>query len=202
MNEAAQLLKRAGSIFDQKGIPWALVGGWAVSIRTEPRFTRDLDVAVAVQTDDDAERYITDFIASRFQVAALVEQTATKRLATVRLLPPYGHHPGLLLDLLFASSGIESEICAAAERLAVFPDVIVPVARLEHLLAIKILAREDESRPQDQLDIRMLLRFMDEKQLSVVRHLLNVITVRGYHRGKNLQVELNDFMRAVDEEKS
>jgi len=33
----------------------ALVGGLAVSARTEPRFTRDLDVAVAVPDDAGAE---------------------------------------------------------------------------------------------------------------------------------------------------
>ena len=34
----------------------ALVGGLAVSARAEPRFTRDVDLAVAVVSDDEAER--------------------------------------------------------------------------------------------------------------------------------------------------
>ncbi|WP_438019308.1 nucleotidyl transferase AbiEii/AbiGii toxin family protein [Sorangium sp. So ce315] len=33
----------------------ALVGGLAVSVRAEPRFTRDVDLAVVVTGDDDAE---------------------------------------------------------------------------------------------------------------------------------------------------
>jgi hypothetical protein len=37
-------------------ISWAMLGGLAVSIRTEPRFTRDVDLAVAVAADDEAER--------------------------------------------------------------------------------------------------------------------------------------------------
>lgn len=36
----------------------ALVGGIAVSTRVEPRFTRDLDFAVAVANDDEATSYI------------------------------------------------------------------------------------------------------------------------------------------------
>ena len=33
----------------------ALIGGLAVSARTEPRFTRDADLAVAVTSDAEAE---------------------------------------------------------------------------------------------------------------------------------------------------
>ena len=34
---------------------WALIGGLAVSARTVPRFTKDLDFAIAVTSDDEAE---------------------------------------------------------------------------------------------------------------------------------------------------
>lgn len=34
---------------------FAIVGGLAVSVRTEPRFTRDADVCVAVDDDREAE---------------------------------------------------------------------------------------------------------------------------------------------------
>ena len=37
------------------GYPWALVGGLAVSARAEPRFTRDVDFAVALKSDREAE---------------------------------------------------------------------------------------------------------------------------------------------------
>jgi hypothetical protein len=36
----------------------AMVGGLAVSARAEPRFTRDLDFAVAVANDDEAAHYV------------------------------------------------------------------------------------------------------------------------------------------------
>ena len=37
------------------GVRFALIGGLAVSARTEPRFTRDADLAVAVTSDAEAE---------------------------------------------------------------------------------------------------------------------------------------------------
>jgi hypothetical protein len=42
----------------EQGARTALLGGLAVSTWTEPRFTRDVDLAVAVQTDADAERLV------------------------------------------------------------------------------------------------------------------------------------------------
>jgi len=38
------------------GVRFALVGGLAVSIRGEARFTRDVDLALIADTDADAER--------------------------------------------------------------------------------------------------------------------------------------------------
>ena len=37
---------------------WALIGGLAVSARAEPRFTRDIDLAVAAVDDQDAGAFV------------------------------------------------------------------------------------------------------------------------------------------------
>lgn len=42
------VLRTVVSELDGAGSPWALVGGLAVSARLEPRFTRDIDLAVSV----------------------------------------------------------------------------------------------------------------------------------------------------------
>lgn len=43
MNDLESLLRQTAGLFEDRRQPWALVGGLAVSVRTEPRFTRDLD---------------------------------------------------------------------------------------------------------------------------------------------------------------
>jgi hypothetical protein len=48
----------------------------------------------------------------------------------------------MVLDLLFASSGLEREVCEAAERLEIVPGVAVPVARAGHLVGMKLLSRQ------------------------------------------------------------
>ncbi|MEI8138592.1 MAG: nucleotidyl transferase AbiEii/AbiGii toxin family protein [bacterium] len=121
MNHLESLLQQIAALFNHQHEAWALVGGLAVSVRTEPRFTRDLDLAVSVSDDRAAEALIHSLHTAGFRVLATVEQDATHRLATARLALPGEQPSGLMLDLLFASSGIEAEICAEAEILQVFP---------------------------------------------------------------------------------
>ena len=97
----------------QRGI--ALVGGLAVSARTEPRLTRDVDLAVAVVDDADAETLIRQLAAAGYSAVAVVEQETVKRLASVRLATAAEGSSGIVADVLFASSGIEPEVVAGAD---------------------------------------------------------------------------------------
>ncbi len=50
-----QELRKAVTDLDALRVRWALVGGLAISVRSVPRFTKDLDFAVAVANDSEAE---------------------------------------------------------------------------------------------------------------------------------------------------
>lgn len=63
---------------------FALIGGLAVSAVTEPRFTRDTDLAVVVADDADAEALINQLRLRGYAIGAVLQQSATGRLATVR----------------------------------------------------------------------------------------------------------------------
>lgn len=128
-------MRRAVAELDMLAVAWALVGGFAVSARSEPRFTRDVDVCVAVGDDSEAESVVAALAAHGYRLHTLVEQDAVGRLATVRMSATDDAGAGVLVDLLFASSGIEAEIVAAADRLEILPDLNVPVARAGHLVA-------------------------------------------------------------------
>jgi hypothetical protein len=67
------------------GVPHALIGGLAVSAHTEPRFTRDADLAVAPASDTQAEEPLRRLRLRGYEIQALVEQDAAGRLATARL---------------------------------------------------------------------------------------------------------------------
>lgn len=99
-------LAHAAATLHGLGIPFALVGGLAVSVRSEVRFTRDVDIAVAVADDNEAEDVIDRLRAAGYSPVATVEQERHERLATARLRSP----SGMVVDLVFASSGIEGEV--------------------------------------------------------------------------------------------
>jgi predicted nucleotidyltransferase len=170
-------------------VPFALVGGLAVSVRAEPRFTRDADLAVAVDDDSDAERVIAALRLRGYEVIALVEQLATHRLATVRL-EALGDEQRIVTDLLFASSGIEPEIVSAADALAVIPGLVLPVASVGHLIATKLLARDDRRRPADADDLRSLATVASDQDWSEAEDAVALIEHRGFHRNRDLAASL------------
>lgn len=184
LNPVERALARIVGELADLGIPCALIGGLAVSARAEPRTTRDVDIVVQVEGDAAAERVVFDLQSRGYVVGMLLEQEKTGRIATVRLTRD--SERAVYVDLLFASSGIEPEIVGAAEQLEVLEHVTVPVATRAHLIALKILARDDRNRPQDFDDIRALLEDASNDDLSDARAALRQIEARGYARGRSL----------------
>lgn len=154
MKRLERALHRIASDLDSMKRPWCLIGGLAVSARAEPRTTRDVDIAVSVADDTEAEQVIFALQGVDYRVKTVLEQVSTRRLATVRLVPPGEGERGALVDLLFASSSLEPDLAAAAEKMEVLPGLTIPVASIGHLLALKVLARDGRRRPQDEDDIR------------------------------------------------
>ena len=81
------VLRRAAADLRELSYSFAVVGGLAVSARADPRLTRDADLAVAVESEEQAEALVAALLRRGYTVVASVEQAATGRLATVRLLP-------------------------------------------------------------------------------------------------------------------
>jgi len=184
------VLRAAARDLSELGLRWALVGGLAVSARAEPRFTRDVDLVIAVPGDLDAEQAVHALQRRGYRIDALVEQEAAGRLATARLAPPQEDDAGIVLDVLFASSGIEPEITEAAEELEVFPGLRVRVAGVGHLLALKLLSRDDRTRPQDRADLVALLRAATRADVEEARGAVALIQARGFHRDRDLSRDL------------
>lgn len=187
-------------VVDELGYESALVGGLAVGVRARPRTTLDVDFAVAVRSDDEAEGIAFEFQRRGYELYDVVEQTVAERLATARFRIEHDTGAGPeFVDLLFASSGIEPEIVAAADSIEILPGFVLPVAQRGHLLAIKVLAQDERRRPQDRLDIMALLAVAGEEDLRTAREAAALITSRGFHRDKDLLAELSSFARQAEE---
>lgn len=201
MTQLERVLLQLHTDLLQLGVDWAVVGGFAVSIRSRPRTTYDIDVAVSVVTDRDAENLIRRLRERGYVLERIIEQEATGNLAGARLVPPAEVGASASIDLLFASSGIEVEIVAEAERLEVVKGALLPVARVGHLIALKVLADQSD-RPQDRPDAIALLGAASSTDRELARASLERIERLGFHRGKDLQLKLQQLVQQVEAKES
>jgi predicted nucleotidyltransferase len=182
------LAAEALGLVEQHGRSGCLIGGLAVSVRTDPRFTRDVDLAVAVADDASAEDLARCLVSDGLRLDAIVEQEAVGRLAMVRL----SDKTGTSIDILVASSGIEMEIVQDSETLQVLPDLTLPVARVGHLIALKLLSISPR-RETDAADLRALAAIADESEWARAERAVMMIDDRGYGRGRNLVADLSEL---------
>jgi hypothetical protein len=145
-------------------------------------------LAVAVSGDSDAEELARALRADGFSTASVVEQEAVGRLAMIRLVDS----EGVSVDLLVASSGIEPEIVAEAEILEVAQGVKVPVARVGHLIVMKLISVR-EGRETDSADLRSLASIADDEEWARVETSAHLVMSRGFSRGRDLIADVKNL---------
>jgi hypothetical protein len=192
--EVAQALETATKALTRLGCRFALVGGLAVTARSEPRFTADVDLAVGVDEDAEAERIVAALQASGWSLRMLIEQTAAHRLGTARFELPH-LPPDLRVDLLFSASGIEREIVEEASPAVLPGGPKVVTASVGHLIAMKCLS-ESGTRLQDRIDLKGLIAIADRRDLATARAAIRAMTERGFARRKDVQRVLERAIRA------
>ena len=165
--------------------------GWRSPPGRSRRFTKDVDFVVAVADDAAAELIIHQLGTRGYTPQGIVEHEYLERLSTVRLI---ADPLNVAVDLLFASSGIEAEIVAAANSIEILPDLRVPVASTGHLIALKVLAR----RGQDLTDLDALLAAADEADIAQAREAVALIVARGFHRSQDVIGDLEEVIAARD----
>ena len=184
------LITVAARILDElrrEGVSGCLVGGLAVSARCDPRFTRDIDVAIDIEDDARAEALVQKLGTVGFRAGAVAEHGAVGRLAMIRLIDD-----DTTIDMLRASSGIEDEVVAVAESLEVVRGVVIPVARVGHLIALKLLS-VSPGRETDTLDLRHLAAIATPAEWDRAADAVEKITARGYSRGRDLASDLRSL---------
>jgi hypothetical protein len=149
MNEPLKTtLADAVSFLLHEGVPYALIGGLAVSLRGQPRVTADVDIVIGA----DVERSL--------RLVAMLERTSFKPLfdgveevvQSAFILPLRHRVTHVKVDLALGLSGFEQRAVVRAEPMDLAGSNVL-VATAEDLLIMKILA----GRPQDDQDVRGLL---------------------------------------------
>jgi hypothetical protein len=118
-----------------------------------------------------------------YQPQEVLEQDYVERLSGVRLA-----HKGsdVIVDLLFASSGIENEVVASADHLEVLPRLTIPVTTTAHLIALKVLT----GRNQDLTDLGYLIAEAAPTDLDDAREAAKLIQARGFNREQDVTADL------------
>jgi hypothetical protein len=135
------------SWLNRERIPYMVIGGFAVTIWGEPRFTRDLDVTISVEPDRLAsfvERVGSEFTSLVSDPALFVAQTRVFPLM-VQSVP---------VDLVFASLPYEEDAIRRARSVSLSKGE-VRICSPEDLILHKIVS----PRPRDHEDIEGVFRY-------------------------------------------
>ena len=189
-----KLLLKLTSALNTRQVNFCLIGGFAVALRGEPRLTRDIDIAVAIESDKEVENLISSLRSSGFFLDTLLEHQSSGRISTVRLLNTEQDIGGIYADLLFCSSGIEKETVLHATIEEVFPNIKMKVASIPYLIAMKVLAYEPKLRSRDKDDAIGLIKEASQEEIKTTFELLEKITVNGFNRGKDLKSDFSSFL--------
>ncbi|MAE72216.1 MAG: hypothetical protein CME06_17315 [Gemmatimonadetes bacterium] len=133
-------------VFDEEGVEYLLIGGYAVAFHARPRMTKDLDLWIAASATNRSrvERALVRFgapskIIETFRGAAIDEIV-------------YIGSPPVRVDLLQQIPGIEFEEAYGRRLAGQWEGVPVSVISREDLIRAKRAA----GRPQDLLDAEIL----------------------------------------------
>ena len=147
MSDLDHALSALSSWLSQNGIPHMVIGGFAVTVWGEPRFTRDLDVTISVPADEMPDTIQS--ISSRF---ASLAADPLKFASDTRVLPIMVE--SVPVDLIFAALPYEDDAIARARPILV-NNQNVPICSPEDLILHKIVSQ----RPRDHEDIEGVFRY-------------------------------------------
>lgn len=108
------LLERIAAELDRCRIPYMVIGGQAVLLYGEPRFTRDIDITLGIDTDRLEE---VDHAARSVGLEPLADaETFTRR---TMVLPCQDPASGVRVDFIFSFSPYEAEALGRARAVMI-----------------------------------------------------------------------------------
>lgn len=162
---AVELLAALAPVLDRWG-RWYVFGAQAVVIHGVPRFSADVDVTLALRTDEP-DRFAEDMSNAGFDLR-VPDPDFVRR---TRVMPFVHSATAMPLDVVIAGSGLEDEFLERAVTIDL-GGTLVPVIDREDLVIAKVLA----GRPKDLDDARALWRLHgDELGAARIRKMLALL---------------------------
>ena len=160
--EILKAIRKLSQFFAKHKIKYCLIGGLAVQVRGEPRFTRDIDVSVL--TSLKSQKELITLLATEF-----VERfSGAQELALSNQILPLIIE-GVEVDIAIGLTQFEAQMIAAASLEKLSRGLSIPVCSAEDLIVNKVIA----ARPKDIHDIQsIMLKNLGSVSIKYIRNLL------------------------------
>lgn len=162
----AEALHALSAALSEHGLRWYVFGAQAAIVHGSSRATKDVDVTV--DSEALSARALIDTLATHGLSAR--EPNAELLATTMRVIPLLHDSSGVPVDVVLAGPGLEQLFLARAE-LHDLAGALVPVARAEDVVAMKLLA----ARPHDLEDARAIVRARRDLDLDAIRETLALL---------------------------
>ena len=129
-------------------VRYAVIGGYAVGIHSEPRYTKDLDILISSSKDNARAT-----LKALAHFGAPIDNLSEEELSTPGLLYVFGIPP-LRVDILNRIKGANADAIIRRSKRIRIEDTSVTVVSIDDLIKLKKLA----GRPQDLADLVKLTR--------------------------------------------
>lgn len=140
-------------LFASHKVRYALIGGYAVGVHAEPRFTKDLELLI-VPSPTNAK----NVLAALTKFDAPVDNLTIADLSTPGLLYVFGIPP-LRVDIMNRIEKVKVEQVVRNAVTVKLAGIRVKVASIDDLITLKKIA----GRPQDKADIAKLKEWRRKK---------------------------------------
>jgi predicted nucleotidyltransferase len=133
-------------VFAKHKVAYAVIGGYAVGIHAEPRYTKDLDIRIVPE-----KKNAKALLAALSEFGAPISNLSVDELATPGLLYVFGIPP-LRVDILNRIVGANVKALIKRAKKIKIADTSLKVVTIADLIMLKKLA----GRKQDLADIEKL----------------------------------------------
>ena len=154
-------LQSLTAALDELQIRAVLIGGVAVSFLAEPRFTRDVDALIILDT---SKLSTVLSVLKKYQLVPLFQGMV--EFAQESRVLPLNHAPtGIVVDVMLGCLPFDIEVVNRAQNASV-ADIGILLPTPEDLVILKAIA----NRPKDQEDIRSIVAVYPCLDRARIRH--------------------------------
>ena len=143
-----KLISKIARVLSANKIPYMIIGGHAVILYGEPRFTRDIDITLGVGNER-----LQDILSIINQISLqILPENIDSFVKKTMVLPAIDKNTGIRVDFIFSFTPYEREAIKRAKKILI-GKTRVSYASVEDVIIHKIFAH----RPKDIEDVENIL---------------------------------------------